>query len=624
MRMRCYGCSPKHVVPFVPVDTTMPFKTFQSVVAAYRNADYRQIAKDVKFASWAELVATKSEVLRAWIRSQGFACSENSRRHAVLVERADSIRMWLKDPQLFERPAKAHAPGDLYYRNRGTERVHKPRRHVGYIEQETVQSREDLGKLSTHELKAFVRPRVLGGLPQNKIELLSLAQEAWNKPKTVRSNIITPEELQYSADLDRLSKDGLRTWIQSRGWTRSTDRMKRVGLLDLARRILGNPDIVHSTPLMSNKVQSREDLKRLSKHSLATWIHSRGYGVTSRRSASKEEVLDQACAVWDYLESVPHVREARANGPTAKQKQLNFATKEIKNIKTRSDLTSMKKDELFDWIRSQGIVIPRDFRATEKKPVILELAENIWDYVKDGKSLPGNVQIRTAPKTRLDLSLMFRKDVVLWIRSHDIPIRKGVGHTWEELRSLAEQIWDANQNDTLDNLRPERKPDYVKVPQTRKDLGQMRGTDLTQWIGSQGVGVGRVWNKKAILALAEKTWDAVETGTPNNLKKRKRAPLNKVKVPEVREDLRQMTVKNLGSWMRSQGIVIPRFKRPKEKGECCGFSREDLGCYPKRHPGRPEDGLYSAAGAIEDQSRLRLYRPEELLQQTDAFGPDLI
>lgn len=151
---------------------------------------------------------------------------------------------------------------------------------------------------------------------------------------------------------------------------------------------------------------------------------------------------------------------------------------------------------------------------------------------------------------------MFRKDVVLWIRSHDIPIRKGVGHTWEELRSLAEQIWDANQNDTLDNLRPERKPDYVKVPQTRKDLGQMRRTDLTQWIGSQGVGVGRVWNKKAILALAEKTWDAVETGTPNNLKKRKRAPLNKVKVPEVREDLRQMTVKNLGSWMRSQGISL--------------------------------------------------------------------
>jgi hypothetical protein len=117
MRMRCYGCS-EACGSFVPVDTTMPFKTFHSVVAAYRNADYRQIAKDVKFASWAELVATKSEVLRAWIRSQGFACSENSRRHAVLVERADSIRMWLKDPQLFERPAKAHAPGDLYYRNR--------------------------------------------------------------------------------------------------------------------------------------------------------------------------------------------------------------------------------------------------------------------------------------------------------------------------------------------------------------------------------------------------------------------------------------------------------------------------------------------------------------------------
>jgi hypothetical protein len=78
-------------------------------------------------------------------------------------------------------------------------------------------------------------------------------------------------------------------------------------------------------------------------------------------------------------------------------------------------------------IRSQGIVIPRDFRATEKKPVILELAENIWDYVKDGKSLPGNVQIRTAPKTRLDLSLMFRKDVVLGSGLMTYPLERASG-----------------------------------------------------------------------------------------------------------------------------------------------------------------------------------------------------
>lgn len=167
------------------------------------------------------------------------------------------------------------------------------------------------------------------------------------------------------------------------------------------------------------------------------------------------------------------------------------------------------------------------------------------------------MRIWTSPKTRSDLSLMFKKDVILWIRSHDIPIKKGVVDNWEELRSLAEQIWDTNQNGTSANLRKERKPDYVKVPQTRKDLGQMRGTDLTQWIGSQGGSVANVWsNKKATLALAEKTWDAVETGTLNNLKKRKRAPLNSVSIPKVREDLRQMTVKNVILWIKSQGISL--------------------------------------------------------------------
>ncbi len=40
-------------------------------------------------------------------------------------------------------------------------------------------------------------------------------------------------------------------------------------------------------------------------------------------------------------------------------------------------------------------------------------------------------------------------------------IKKGVVDSWEELRYLAEQIWDANQNGTLANLRKERKPDYV-------------------------------------------------------------------------------------------------------------------------------------------------------------------
>jgi hypothetical protein len=84
LRMPCYNCSPEHAALFVPVDTTMPFKTFRSVVDAYNYANYRQIAKDMEFASRADLEATKSGLLRTWTRSQGFECRLNCWK-AVLV-----------------------------------------------------------------------------------------------------------------------------------------------------------------------------------------------------------------------------------------------------------------------------------------------------------------------------------------------------------------------------------------------------------------------------------------------------------------------------------------------------------------------------------------------------------
>lgn len=64
------------------------------------------------------------------------------------------------------------------------------------------------------------------------------------------------------------------------------------------------------------------------------------------------------------------------------------------------------------------------------------------------------------------------------------------------------------------------KTPYVKVPQTPDDLVEMKGADLRQWIGIQGVPVGDGYrNKTQALALAEKVWDAKETATLDNLKK---------------------------------------------------------------------------------------------------------
>ena len=154
-----------------------------------------------------------------------------------------------------------------------------------------------------------------------RAELLDLARRIWNNPEIGR------QEVRSRADLDELSNKGLQTWIQSQRWVRGVIRMRRAEQLDLARRIWDNPDIAHSTPITPNEVRSREDLKRLPKNGLHTWILSRDYGVTAFKSASREELLDQACAVWDHLESFFDDRGARTKDPTAKQKKLNFAAK---------------------------------------------------------------------------------------------------------------------------------------------------------------------------------------------------------------------------------------------------------------------------------------------------------
>jgi hypothetical protein len=212
--------------------------------------------------------------------------------------------------------------------------------------------------------------------------------------------------------------------------------MKRAGRLDLARRIWDNPHITHSYPIMPDEVRSCKDLERLSKNGLKRWIRSRDHEVTASSSRSKEELLDQARAVWDHLEGFSDDRRARPKGTTATQEKLNFAAKKIKTFKTpktRSDLVNMNRDRLLDYIRSQGIVIP--VNQTKNKHLALELAKTTWDAVKDGKPLLENVRIRTSPRTRLDLiptfprtrsdlSLMRGKDLDLWIRSHNIPLEE--------------------------------------------------------------------------------------------------------------------------------------------------------------------------------------------------------
>lgn len=157
---------------------------------------------------------------------------------------------------------------------------------------------------------------------------------------------------------------------------------------------------------------------------------------------------------------------------------------------------------------------------------ILALAEKIRNYVSDGEplqDLPQNVRIRGSPKMRADLRLMLKQDLEVWICSHMVYMGGDVRSTLDNTETLAEQIWDAIQNGTLENFRKDLKipkTPYVKVPQTRDDLVEMKGADLRQWIVIQVVPIGDGYrNKTQALALAEKVWDAKETGTLDNLKK---------------------------------------------------------------------------------------------------------
>ena len=126
-----------------------------------------------------------------------------------MVELADSIRKWLKDPQESERP-----PG---FRRLPHERQqHKYRRTFVDFEPETIHCREDVHKLSVHELQAFVRSRVSNRLTRDRTELLSLACNAWNKPRFIHRNAVIPGELQDSNDFEKLTRDGLRIWINFR------------------------------------------------------------------------------------------------------------------------------------------------------------------------------------------------------------------------------------------------------------------------------------------------------------------------------------------------------------------------------------------------------------------------
>jgi hypothetical protein len=163
----------------------------------------------------------------------------------------------------------------------------------------------------------------------------------------------------------------------------------------------------------------------------------------------------------------------------------------------------------------------------------------------------------------------------------------------KEVLALAERTWDAKEHGTLDKLRDEvkhqkpkrtqcvkpkdletkqakRRSDFkhITTPQTRSDLAKMGRNFLWSWIRSQGVRVKQHLKQQETLALAERTWDAKESGTLDNLTKKPKPKTLKsveLKSPQIRSDLARMYSDALASWIRSQGVAVKQnIKLPTE------------------------------------------------------------
>ncbi|KAL9116898.1 MAG: hypothetical protein Q9187_006572, partial [Circinaria calcarea] len=211
---------------------------------------------------------------------------------------------------------------------------------------------------------------------------------------------------------------------------------------------------------------------------MSKWIRFYGYAVAAYDTLPKEQLLNQACKVWIHLKSTMDYSVDRAEDLKSKQREPTRAIKDSKIPKNCSDLVKMNANELPKWIRSQGVIIPG---LQWTRELLLPLAEKVWAALNDGQPLPKDVRmVRKSPESRPGIIHMLGKDLRLWIKSHNVPMGAKVTKI-EQIRSLAEQVWDAIQNSTLFDLRNKRshlRLDKVKGPQTREDLGKMNGRDL--------------------------------------------------------------------------------------------------------------------------------------------------
>ena len=110
------------------------------------------------------------------------------------------------------------------------------------------------------------------------------------------------------------------------------------------------------------------------------------------------------------------------------------------------------------------------------------------------------------------------ENLTQWIESQGVYVSEG--QKKERLVVLAEKTWDAIGSNTL-NISEKRRhlgSSSVTVPKVREDFWKMTKKKLIQWIESKGIFVKSHQTNEDNVALAGRTWDAIESGTPDDMK----------------------------------------------------------------------------------------------------------
>lgn len=194
----------------------------------------------------------------------------------------------------------------------------------------------------------------------------------------------------------------------------------------------------------------------------------------------------------------------------------------------RSDIIYMHGESLQLWIKAQNVPIPyRLYHTTEN---IQSLAEQVWDAIQNGTLLDlrnklsnGRLDKGKEAQIREDLKKMTGGDLQYWIGCKNVSIGCGSSTTRKgsDILTLAETVWDAIKADTLDSLpkRNQAPPNKVKEPTAKEDFKRMTKADIMLWQSSKGLPVKNQDKMKArAIALGERTWDAIQNDTLNELK----------------------------------------------------------------------------------------------------------